>query len=120
MLSITFNEPERCCEPDSFSEPVMVASVVRTLWMESSLELERWKYILPSVVFIPNSPNSKDDVCGVCAGDGSSFLDCSGTEDGNSYFNNCNEIGIPYLIVSYPDKDIYILKPDEQKSNIIR
>ena len=34
--------------------------------------------------------------------------------------NTCNEIGIPYLIVSYPDKDIYILKPDEQKSNIIR
>ena len=34
--------------------------------------------------------------------------------------NNCNEIGIPYLIVSYPDKDMYILKPNEQKSNILR
>ncbi len=34
--------------------------------------------------------------------------------------NNCNEIGIPYLIVSYPDKDMYILEPNEQKSNIIR
>lgn len=34
--------------------------------------------------------------------------------------NNCNKIGIPYLIVSYPDKETYILKPNEQKSNILR
>ena len=27
--------------------------------------------------------------------------------------NNCNEIGIPYLIVSYPDKDYYILEPND-------
>ena len=25
--------------------------------------------------------------------------------------NNCNEIGIPYFIVSYPDKDYTILEP---------
>jgi len=34
--------------------------------------------------------------------------------------NNCNEIGIPYMIVSYPDQETYILKPNEQKSNTIR
>ena len=27
--------------------------------------------------------------------------------------NNCNEIGIPYLIVSYPDKNHYILEPND-------
>lgn len=26
--------------------------------------------------------------------------------------NNCNAVGIPYLIVSYPDKDQYILEPN--------
>ncbi len=26
--------------------------------------------------------------------------------------NNCNAIGIPYLIVSYPDKDHHILEPN--------
>ena len=34
--------------------------------------------------------------------------------------NNCNEVGIPYLIVSYPELNSYILKPNEQKNNIIR
>ena len=27
--------------------------------------------------------------------------------------DNCNEVGIPYLIVSYPQKEIYILEPEK-------
>ena len=29
--------------------------------------------------------------------------------------DNCNSVGIPYLIVSYPDKEHYILEPKCQK-----
>ena len=27
--------------------------------------------------------------------------------------DNCNAVGIPYLIVSYPQKEIYILEPEK-------